>query len=143
MIIQVQEQYPCSAQRLWKAISVHEEMIQWYFENIPHFEAVPGSRTAFEVQSGERTFTHIWKVLAVDPKRLLSYSWEYDEYPGMAEVSFVLEELDENSCRLKLSFTGLESFPQDVPEFTKESCTAGWKYFLTEKLLSYIKSESD
>ena len=53
------------------------------------------------------------------------------------EVTFELfEEL--NGTLLRLPNLGLDSFPDDLPEFTRESCLGGWTYFIKEKLLSFL-----
>ena len=71
-----------SRQQLWEAITVRDKMIEWYFSNIPAFEARVGFSTQFPVQSESRTFTHIWNVTEVVPRQSITYHWTYTEYPG-------------------------------------------------------------
>jgi len=114
---------------VWDAITRHEQMIQWFFPNIPDFEPVTGFQTVFSVQSGERIFTHVWKILEVVPLRMIKYHWSYVEYPGIGSVTFELKG-NENDTLIRLTNKGLETFPPDIQEFSAENCREGWRYFL-------------
>jgi uncharacterized protein YndB with AHSA1/START domain len=128
-------------QQAWEAITVHDKMIEWYFQNIPDFQARVGFHTEFPVQSGARTFTHIWDVTEVIPQQKISYHWTYTEYPGESKVSFeLLPEGD--AIKLRLTNIVLRDFPQDVPEFKRESCIAGWRYFIQQQLTEYILKDA-
>ena len=96
------------ARDVWNALSVQKEMVQWFFDNIPAFEARVGFETRFAVQSENRTFTHCWKVLEAIPNQKLTYSWKYEEYPGDATVTFELNERG-NTTWKDCSFRHIES----------------------------------
>jgi hypothetical protein len=32
----------------------------------------------------------------------------------------------------------VEDFPDDIPEFDRESCQSGWNYLISESLSSYL-----
>jgi uncharacterized protein YndB with AHSA1/START domain len=122
---------------IWNAITYRDTMIQWYFDNIPEFEPIVGFTTQFPVVSGDRTFTHIWKVTEVNPGSGITYEWTYREYPGKAAVTFNI--LDSGgSFTMRLTNTILEDFPQDIPEFRRESCKGGWEYFIQGRLKSFL-----
>jgi len=57
------------------------------------------------------------------------YNWKYEGYPGDSFVMFELFE-QKKLTKLKLTHRGLESFPQDMPEFSRESGIAAWTYFI-------------
>lgn len=114
----------------WDALTRHEQMIQWFFPNIPDFEPERGFQTVFPVYSGERTYTHVWKILEAVPRRMIKYHWSYVEHPGAGVVTFELKE-KEGRTVVKVTNEGLETFPQDLPEFSEKSCRAGWEYFLS------------
>ncbi len=40
---------------------------------------------------------------------------------------------------LKLTNTVLQDFPDNVPEFERESCLAGWQYFIGQSLKVYLE----
>ncbi len=70
------------------------------------------------------------------PRKII-YNWKYRDYPGDSNVSFELFE--EGKCtKLKLTHTVLSDFPEDIPEFSRESCLAGWKYFISGRLKEYV-----
>jgi hypothetical protein len=118
-----------------------KEMVQWYFENIDSFLPKEGFKTQFVVESGDRTFTHQWYVTDVDAEQNITYDWKYAEYPGDAFVSWEL--IDKGAqTNLRLTCVGIENFPSEIPEFTRESCHAGWKYFIQEHLKEYLNRKA-
>lgn len=126
-----------SLSAVWNAITDHSQMVEWYFENIPDFQAKIGFETQFVVQSSERQFTHIWKVTEVIPLQKIVYSWAYKEYTGLSYSSFELSD-SEGKVKLVVSCTGLHTFPQELPEFSRASCQAGWNYFIQDRLKAYL-----
>ena len=125
--------------RVWKAITEVAEMREWFFDNIPTFEAKVGFHTQFEVVSDNRTFTHLWEVVEVIPLRRLKYAWRYQEYQGDSFVTFELSEIN-NQTLLTLTTEIVEDFPESIPEFKAESCQAGWDYFIKQRLKDYLES---
>ena len=126
--------------KVWKAITEHSEMIQWFFDNIPDFKAEVGFKTWFVVASEERTFYHLWKVTEVVPNKIIKVEWTYPDYvkePFL--VTFELSSESENQTEVKVSAEGIEKFYHfDIPEFTRESCEGGWEYF-TSRLKEYLE----
>jgi uncharacterized protein YndB with AHSA1/START domain len=124
---------------VWDVMTEIEPIREWFFENIPNFEAKVGSVTRFAVSSEERTFSHIWKVLEVVPQNKLVVEWRYDEYDGASTATYLLDPED-GGTRVTIIAKGLDQFPADIPEFAWESCEAGWKYF-GERLRLYCESD--
>ncbi|MDX8340723.1 SRPBCC domain-containing protein [Draconibacterium sp. IB214405] len=127
-----------SIEKVWLALTDLARMKQWYFENIDHFKAEIGSTSQFAVNSGDRIFTHCWKVIEVDASEKICYAWKYLEYPGDSVVCFQLKARD-GKTELTLTHTVREDFPDDIPEFKNESCEAGWNYFLGDRLPAFLK----
>jgi len=100
-----------------------------------------GHRSRFAVPVEDRTFTHLWEVTEAIPNQKLSYKWRYEEYPGDSFVTFELEE-KEGGVNLRLSLNVTESFPDNIPEFKRESCINGWDYFLGQNLKKYLEGNS-
>ena len=88
--------------------------------------------------SGGRDFLHLWKVTEVIPLQKIAYDWKYDGYPGDAFVVFELFKQD-GATKLRLTVNVRESFPEDIPEFTRESCIGGWEYFIKERLKEHLE----
>ena len=115
-------------------------MHQWYFENLPDFKAEKGFETSFPVSSEQRTFTHIWKVVEVITFEKIKLSWTYKEYSGEGFVTFQLEKKN-TGTKLTVISEGLDNFPQDIPEFQRESCEGGWNYFIKGRLKDYATTK--
>ena len=127
-----------SRQQIWKAISDPTEMRLWFFENIGSFSPEIGFRTQFVVLSGDRTFTHLWEIIDVVPHQRITFNWNYEEYSGDSEVSFeVLENAD--GLKLRLTHRVIDSFPDDIPEFSRESGLQGWRYFIQSSLKEHLR----
>lgn len=129
----VEQDLPVSAEELWKWLTERDKMVQWFFDNIPEFRPEPGFKTEFSVSTGEREFPHLWEVREAIPNRKLTLDWRYRNYPGRGLVTFEILPAD-LGCRLKLTNTVLEDFPDEIPEFRRESCVGGWEYFLKQRL---------
>ena len=122
-----------SIQNAWDAITNIEQMKQWYFGDIEYFEPEVGFKTQFVVHVEDRKYTHLWKVTEVVPHQKIAYTWKYEEHPGDSFVTFELLE-EKNVVKIKLSHEVLESFPADIPEFSRESGIQGWNYFICKSL---------
>ncbi len=123
---------------VWNAITDVEQMRQWYFDDIPDFKPEVGFETRFNVKSGERNFLHIWKVTEVIPERKIAYSWNFEEYHGEALSTFELVEKDGRTVLTLKSYV-IEKFPDNIPEFKRESGQAGWDYLIKESLIKFLK----
>ena len=135
--IVVEQTFDAVPEAVWKAITDIDQMRQWYFENIPDFKPEVGFETSFNVKSGERDFLHMWKVTEVVPGRKISYDWKFESYPGDSYVVFELFK-EETGTRLRLTDVVRKDFPDDIPEFKRESCIGGWEYFRKGRLKEYL-----
>jgi uncharacterized protein YndB with AHSA1/START domain len=136
--IVVEQTFHVSIETVWNSITEIAQMRQWYFENIPSFKPEVGFETQFHVQSQERTFLHMWKVTEVLPLTRITYNWKYEGYPG---DSFVVFELftQNSSTRLRLTHQVQESFPENIPEFSRKSCLEGWTFFIRKRLKEFLE----
>ena len=51
----------------------------------------------------------------------------------------VFELIEEgNQTKLRLTYTVIENFPDNIPEFTRESGIEGWSYFIKKSLKNYL-----
>ena len=134
----VEANYLASVEKVWEAITQPIKMRQWFFSNIETFQTEIGFETSFAVQSGERTFTNLWKIKEVIPFKKLSYHWAYEEYSGDGFVEFDIFEKEEGT-QLRLTNIITQDYPSDVPEFKRESCIGGWEYFLRKELKDFLE----
>lgn len=133
----VEQVFNAPIRKVWQVITNIADMRYWFFDNIPDFKPELGFKTKFNVSSGERNFLHQWQITEVEPLKKIVYDWSYAQYPGRGVVVF---ELFENMSKTQLRVTsyGMESFPQDIPEFTRASCIGGWNYFIKQNLKEYL-----
>lgn len=136
--ITVEQTFNTSIGKLWQAITDENLMRQWFFEDMEEFKPEVGFKTEFNVQSGGSNFLHQWKITEVIPGKKITYNWKYKGHPGNSHVTFELSGSNEQS-KLKLSHVGQETFPKDVPEFTRESCQAGWEFFIQKRLKTFLE----
>ena len=136
----VEELYDTPVQDVWNAITVHNEMVKWYFDMIPEFKPEVGFETLFNVENEGRVFPHRWKILNVTPLKTISYSWKFDNYDGDGYVTFDLFE-ENDKTKLRLTCTITEDFDDSIPEFKRESCVGGWEYFIKQRLKEYLDSK--
>ena len=130
--------YPQSVDKVWQAISYLPKMHEWYFPEIPAFEARVGFKTEFNIQAPSQDFLHIWEVLEVKEGSMLVYKWTFQDVPGASTTTWQLESVADGT-QLMLTNHVLEDFPDEIPEFTIESCKGGWDYFINERLADYLK----
>jgi uncharacterized protein YndB with AHSA1/START domain len=127
-----------SASKVWRAITNKEEMKKWYFD-LSEFKPEVGFEFSFsgQGQKGEK-YTHLCKITEVIKEKKLVYSWRYEGYQGISFVHFELFP-EGDSTRIKLTHEGLETFPQNNPDFAKESFAAGWTEIIGKALKDFVE----
>ena len=134
----VEQTYNTSIDTVWNSITEINQMRQWYFKNIPSFKPEVGFETQFNVQNQDRNFLHMWKVTEVVPLKMITYNWKYEGYPGDSFVVFELFKQN-NLTKLRLTHQVQERFPEDIPEFSRESCVEGWTFFIRKSLKEFLE----
>src|ERR1700712_3760048 len=103
--------YTAPATKVWAAITDVKKMKEWYFD-VPDFKPQVGCEFSFTAGTVEKKFLHLCRVTQVVPGKLIAYTWRYDGYPGDSEVTWELFD-EGDDTRLKLTHTGLHTFPTD------------------------------
>jgi len=136
----VEQTYRAPIDKVWSAITEVGQMRKWFFEEIDSFKAEEGFETNFNVHHQDKNYGHLWKIIEVQAPKKIVYNWKYEGYSGN---SFVIWELSSKSGGTALKFThqGHETFPQDNPDFTRESCYIGWDYFISLRLKNFLENE--
>ena len=68
-------------------------------------------------------------------------SLKYEGYKGISYVTFKLFP-EGNKTKLKLTHTGLASFPVDeVPEFKRENFVNGWNHIIGKSLTEFFEQK--
>lgn len=130
-----------SLEAVWRAITEVNQMTKWFFEPIEEFKAEVGFETQFNIHHEGTDYLHLWKILEVVPQSRIVYDWRYEGLPGETTVTWELSEAEEGTT-LKLTHSGLDSFPDDDRAFTRESTQAGWDYFVRDSLKAYLEGGS-
>ncbi|HTS44752.1 MAG TPA: SRPBCC domain-containing protein [Puia sp.] len=125
-------------EKVWKAITDKEQMKKWYFD-IAEFKPEKGFEFQFEGVNKGRRFLHLCRIEEVVVSRKISHTWRYDGYEGNSLVSFELFP-EGKYTRLKLTHEGLETFPQDNPDFARENFVVGWTYIIGTSLKKFVES---
>lgn len=135
----IERVYDATIDEVWNAITDKEQMKQWYFE-LEEFKPEVGFTFHFWGQDGDIKFEHECIVTEVIPGKKLTYSWRYPAYKGKSFVSFELIP-EGNKTKLRLTHTGLESFPSDHRSFRRESFAAGWTEIIGKNLKEYLEKK--
>ena len=137
----VERSYNAPIEKVWKAITDKDQMKKWYFE-LKEFKAEKGFKFQFTGGDDKVQYLHECEVIVADPPNKLSYSWTYPEHnTGYSVVTWELFEEGQGKTRLKLTHTGLDSFPNDQPNFAITSFTEGWNYIIGESLKNFVEKD--
>ena len=134
----IERTYNAPIEKVWNALTDKDQMKKWYFD-LAEFKPVVGFEFQFYGQGhkGEQ-YLHLCKVTQVIPGKKISYTWSYDKYEGVSEVSFELFA-EGDKTRLKLTHEGLETFPSNNPDFAKQSFSDGWTMLIGTLLKDFIE----
>jgi uncharacterized protein YndB with AHSA1/START domain len=134
---QIERTFPVAPSRIWAAITDPDEMKNWYFD-LPGFKAEVGYTFSFMGGPPDGIqYKHLCEVTEVEHGRKLTYSWRYEGYEGN---SFVTWELfpEGSSTRVKLTHTGLETFPESNPDLAAKNFAEGWTDIVGRSLREYL-----
>lgn len=134
----IEQTYNATVSRVWEALTVNQKIKEWYFQ-LEDFKPEVGFTFRFSGTDNGVTFWHECIITEVVPLKKLSYSWRYLEYSGDSLVTIELFEEGEKT-RLRLTHTGLETFPANNPSFAPESFAKGWAYITGISLRQFVAS---
>ncbi|HRX12227.1 MAG TPA: SRPBCC domain-containing protein [Draconibacterium sp.] len=133
--------YKSTPEKLWKALTVKEQMKLWYFD-IEEFKPEIGFEFRFWGGTETRQYLHICKITEVVFGKKLCHTWSYDGIPGETNLCFEIEQTGKETTNLKLSHSGFETFPKDNPDLAAKNFDEGWTYILGTSLKNYIEGKS-
>lgn len=137
-VIIIEQDFNAAASKVWNAITDKDEMKIWYFD-LEAFKPEKGFR--FQFMGGptpEKQYQHLCQITEVIPGRKLTYSWLYEGYGGKSFVTWELFEKGK-STTLKLTHTGIETFPPNNPDFAIHNFEEGWNYIIHTSLKNYLE----
>ncbi len=135
----VEETYNATPEKVWYALTDQEAMKKWYFD-LTEFRAEVGFKFSFTGigLKGEH-YLHHCMIREVIPFKKLEYSWRYDTFEGNSLVTFELIP-DADRTHIKLTHSGLDSFPGDNSDFAAGNFNKGWNELLHSNLKQYLKT---
>ncbi len=134
----MEQVYEASTPEVWQALTNENKMRKWYFPQLKQFEPVVGFEFVFTNDGSP--YQKEWRVTKVIDGRVFAHSWIYKSYPGSSEVTFELFK-EGDKTRLKLTHTGLASFPND-PHFARHRFEDGWKQIIGSNLKNYLEKKT-
>jgi uncharacterized protein YndB with AHSA1/START domain len=123
--------------RVWKALTDVDQMREWYFD-LKEFKAQVGFEFEFIVEHEGNTYHHLCRVTDVVPEKRIAYTWRYKGEPGDSVVTFELSPDGNNKTRLKLTHTGIETFPK-TPTYARKNFEAGWTAIIGSDLKQFVE----
>lgn len=130
--------YNAPIAKVWEAITDPAKMKEWYFD-IADFKAEVGHQFSFMGGDECKQYQHLCTVTEVEKEKKLAYTWKYAAYEGNSIVLFELFDEGNDRTRLRLTHSGLETFPKSDPNFARESFSAGWNHILGSSLPKYLE----
>ncbi|HEV3244113.1 MAG TPA: SRPBCC family protein [Chthoniobacterales bacterium] len=133
----IERTFNATAAKVWNAITDVDEMRQWYFE-LNEFKPEVGFEFEFAVEHGGNSYHHLCKVTEVLRQKKIAYTWRYQGQPGNSLVTFELFG-EGNKTRVKLSHTGIETFPR-TPAYSRKNFETGWTTLIGDELKKFVES---
>ena len=122
--------------RVWTALTDVDQMREWYFD-LKEFRPQIGFEFEFIVEHEGNSYHHLCRVTDVVPEKRIAYTWRYKGEPGDSLVTFELFP-DGNKTRLKLTHTGIETFPR-TSAYARKNFEAGWTAIIGSELKQFVE----
>lgn len=123
--------------KVWQALTDKNKIKEWYFSQVKEFKPVIGFD--FRFTNDGSAYVKEWVVTDIIEEKKLAHTWAYKGYPGISEVTFEIFG-EGNKTRLKLTHTGLESFPAD-PHFARHNFESGWTRIIGSNLKNFLENK--
>ena len=134
--IMLERTFDAPVTRVWKALTDVDQMREWYFD-LTEFKPQVGFEFDFIVEHEGNSYHHLCRVTDVVPEKKIAYTWRYKGEPGDSLVTFELFP-DGNKTRLKLTHTGIETFPK-TPAYARKNFEAGWTAIIGSELKRFVE----
>ena len=133
----IKRQFNAPIAQVWKALTDVDQMREWYFD-LKEFRPQIGFEFEFVVEHEGNSYHHLCKVTEVIPEKKIAYTWRYKGEPGDSLVTFELFP-ERNKTRLKLTHTGIETFPK-MPAYARKNFEAGWTAIIGSELKRFVEA---
>ena len=134
----VERTFDAPVERVWTALTDANEMRQWYFD-LKEFKPEIGFEFEFIVEHEGNSYHHLCRVTEVVPQKKIAYTWRYKGQPGDSLVTIEVSP-DGEKTRLKLTHSGIETFPQ-TPAYARKNFEAGWAAIIGTELKQFVEEK--
>jgi uncharacterized protein YndB with AHSA1/START domain len=124
--------------RVWKALTDVDQMRQWYFD-LKEFKPEVGFEFEFVVEHEGNSYHHLCRVTEAITQKRIAYMWRYKGEPGDSLVTFELAP-DGDKTRLKLTHSGIETFPK-TPAYARKNFETGWTSIIDSELKQFVEGK--
>ena len=122
--------------QVWKALTDVDQMRQWYFD-LKEFKPEVGFEFELVVEHEGTTYHHLCRVTEVISEKKIAYTWRYKNEPGDSLVTIELFA-EGNKTRLKLTHSGIETFPK-TPAYARKNFETGWTQIIGSELKQFVE----
>ena len=122
--------------RVWNALTDVDQMREWYFD-LKEFKPEVGFQFEFVVEHEGTKYHHLCRVTEVIAQKKIAYTWRYKGEPGDSLVTIELFAEGDNT-RLKLTHTGIETFPK-IPAYARKNFEQGWTAIIGTELKQFVE----
>ena len=122
--------------RVWKALTDADQMREWYFD-LKEFKSEVGFEFGFVVEHEGTIYHHLCRVTEVIAQKKIAHTWRYKGEPGDSLVTIELFAEGDNT-RLKLTHTGIETFPK-IPAYARKNFEQGWTAIIGTELKQFVE----
>ena len=134
--VELERTFNAPVARVWKALTDVDQMRQWYFD-LKEFRAEVGFEFEFVVEHEGNSYHHLCKITEVVPQKKIAYTWRYKGEPGNSLVTVEIFAEGEKT-RLKLTHTGIETFPK-TPAYARKNFEQGWNAIIGTELKQFVE----
>jgi uncharacterized protein YndB with AHSA1/START domain len=125
--------------KVWNALTEKKLMKQWFFD-IADFKPEKDFEFHFWGETEDKKkYMHLCKITEVIPEKKLAFTWKYYGLAGETLVSFDLKKIDENKTQIRLTHSGVETFPKEDLNLAKEKFQEGWDYIIGTGMKEYLE----
>jgi len=128
-----------SVAKVWSALTDVDQMRQWYFD-LKEFRPEVGFEFEFVVEHEGHSYHHLCRVTEVILQKKIAYTWRYKGEPGDSLVTIDLSA-DGAQTRLKLTHTGIETFPK-APAYARKNFEQGWTQIIGTELKQFVERKA-
>jgi uncharacterized protein YndB with AHSA1/START domain len=136
----VERSLNASVANVWRALTDVDQMREWYFD-LKAFKPEIGFEFEFVVEHEGDRYHHLCRVTDVIPEKKIAYTWRYKGEPGDSLVSIELTP-EGDKTRLKLTHTGIETFPK-TPAYARKNFEAGWMAIIGTELKQFVEGKTN